>query len=71
MVWGHTDYSFPENLYETAMNIPLIAHYPHVIEKGQISDLYIAQYDFMPTILDMAGLNVEIANSQVGVLLNI
>ena len=62
-LWGHTDFSFPASLYETAMNIPLIAHYPGVIEKDQVSDLFIGQYDLMPTILDMAGLNVEIANS--------
>jgi arylsulfatase A-like enzyme len=62
-LWGHTDYSFPASLYETAMNIPLIAHYPGVIEKGQVSDLFIGQYDLMPTILEMAGLDVEIASS--------
>jgi arylsulfatase A-like enzyme len=62
-LWGHTDFSFPASLYEAAMNIPLIAHYPGVIEKDQVSDLFIGQYDLMPTILDMAGLNVEIANS--------
>lgn len=62
-LWGHTDYSFPASLYETAMNIPLIARYPGVIEKGQVNDLFIGQYDLMPTILDMAGLDVEIANS--------
>jgi arylsulfatase A-like enzyme len=50
-------------MYETAMNIPLIAHYPGVIEKSQVSDLFIGQYDLMPTILDMAGVNVEIPNS--------
>jgi len=62
-LWGHTDYSFPASLYETAMNIPLIAHYPGIIEKSQVSDLFIGQYDLMPTILDMAGLDVDIANS--------
>lgn len=62
-LWGHTDFSFPASMYETAMNIPLIAHYPGVIEKGQVSDLFIGQYDLMPTILDMAGFDVEIANS--------
>jgi arylsulfatase A-like enzyme len=45
------------------MNIPLIARYPGVIEKGQVSDLYIGQYDLMPTLLDMAGLDLKIANS--------
>ena len=62
-LWGHTDFSFPASLYDTAMNIPLIAHYPGVVEKGEVSDLLIGQYDLMPTILDMAGVDVEIANS--------
>ena len=62
-LWGHTDYSFPASLYETAMNIPLIVHYPGVVEEGQVSDLLIGQYDLMPTILDMAGFDVEIPNS--------
>jgi arylsulfatase A-like enzyme len=62
-LWGHTDYSFPASLYDTPMNIPLIARYPGVIEKGRVSDLFIGQYDLMPTLLDMAGSDVEIANS--------
>jgi arylsulfatase A-like enzyme len=62
-LWGHTDFSFPASLYDTAMNIPLIVRYPGVIEKGQVSDLFIGQYDLMPTILDMAGSHVEIADS--------
>ena len=62
-LWGHTDYSFPASLYDTAMNIPLIARYPGIVAKGQVSDLLIGQYDLMPTLLDMAGCDVEIANS--------
>jgi len=62
-LWGHTDYSFPASLYDTPMNIPLIARYPGVIAKGQVSDLLIGQYDLMPTLLDMAGFAGEIANS--------
>jgi len=61
--WGHTDNTFPASLYDTPMNIPLIVRYPGVVEQGQVSDLFIGQYDFMPTILDMAGSDVEIANS--------
>jgi arylsulfatase A-like enzyme len=45
------------------MNIPLIARYPGVIEQNKVSDLFIGQYDMMPTILDMAGVDVEIPNS--------
>jgi choline-sulfatase len=62
-LWGHTDYSFPASLYDTPMNIPLIARYPGIIEKGQVSDLLIGQYDLMPTLLDIARCDVEIANS--------
>ena len=43
--------------------LSLIAHYPGIIEKGQVSDLLIGQYDLMPTLLDMAGSGMEIANS--------
>jgi len=69
-LWGHTDYSFPASLYDTPMNIPLIARYPGVIEKKQVSDLLIGQYDLMPTLLDRAGFEIEIANSPDRVLLN-
>jgi len=62
-LWGHTDFSFPASMYETAMNIPLIAYHPGIIEKGEVSDLFIGQYDLMPTILDVAGIDVEIPNS--------
>jgi arylsulfatase A-like enzyme len=61
--WGHTDNTFPASLYDTAMNIPLIVRYPGIVPQGQVSDLFVGQYDLMPTILDMAGVDVEIANS--------
>ena len=61
--WGHTDNTFPASLYDSAMNIPLIVRYPGVVEQGQVSELFVGQYDFMPTILDMAGVDVEITNS--------
>ena len=63
-LWGNADCTFPASLYDTPMNIPLIARYPGVIKKGQVSDLLIGQYDLMPTILDVAGFgDVEVADS--------
>jgi len=61
--WGHTDNTFPASTYDTAMNIPLIVRYPGVIEEGKVSDLFVGQYDLMPTILGMAGADVDITNS--------
>jgi arylsulfatase A-like enzyme len=49
--------------------IPLIAHYPDVIEENQVSDVFIGQYDLMPTILDMAGVDVAIPNSSIPMLM--
>ncbi|HJO03539.1 MAG TPA: sulfatase-like hydrolase/transferase [Acidobacteriota bacterium] len=62
--WGHTDNTFPASPYDTPMNVPFIARYPGTIERGQVSDLLVGQYDLMPTMLDLAGFgDVEIANS--------
>jgi arylsulfatase A-like enzyme len=61
--WGHTDNTFPASTYDIAMNIPLIVRYPGVVSQGHVSDLFVGQYDLMPTILDMAGFDVQIANS--------
>ena len=61
--WGHTDNTFPASTYDAAMNIPLIVRLPDGTKQGEVSDLLIGQYDFMPTLLDMAEVQVEIPNS--------
>jgi phosphoglycerol transferase MdoB-like AlkP superfamily enzyme len=44
--------------YEDMMNVPLIIHIP-TIEKSEIIDSYSGQMDFLPTILNLFGIEPE------------
>ncbi len=55
-LWEHTVVTTPSNLYETAMNIPLILRHPDRIEAGQARTELIGQYDIPITILDYLGI---------------
>lgn len=42
-------------LYEGGIRIPMIAHWPGMIEPGSVSDHISAFWDFLPTFTDLAG----------------
>lgn len=50
-LWEHNTVTKPANLYEAALNIPLIIRQPGTIPSGEKDEL-IAQYDLPVTILD-------------------
>ena len=56
-LWEHTVVTTPSNLYETAMNIPLIMRQPGRIEKGASFNSLLAQYDLPITILRYLGID--------------
>ena len=63
-LWQHTVVTTPTNLYEAAMNVPLIIRHPASIKAGQKSDALIGQYDLPATILEFANIRgVEFENS--------
>ena len=63
-IWEHTVVTVPANLYETAMNVPLIFRHPGSVANGRKTDALIAQYDLPGTILEYAGIKeVEFENS--------
>ena len=63
-LWQHTVVTTPSNLYETAMNVPLIFRHPSVIPQAEVSDALLAQYDLPATILDYVGIDdVSFASS--------
>ena len=63
-LWQHTVVTTPTNLYETAMNVPLIIRHASSIEAGRKSDALLGQYDLPITILDYVGIkNVAFENS--------
>ena len=45
------------NLYEGGIRVPLIVSWPGAIEPGSQSDLLVANWDLMPTILSAAGID--------------
>ena len=55
-LWQHVIITTPSNLYEAALNIPLIVRHPGTIESDTKSDLLIGQYDVPVTILDYLGI---------------
>jgi arylsulfatase A-like enzyme len=63
-LWQHTIVTTPSNLYEAALNIPLIIRHPGTVAAGETSDMLIGQYDLPVTILDYLGIDdVEFENS--------
>ncbi|MGI9287770.1 MAG: sulfatase family protein, partial [Pseudomonadales bacterium] len=55
-LWQHTVVTLPSNLYEAALNIPLIVRQPGAIKAGVKNDNLIGQYDIPVTILDYLGI---------------
>ena len=54
--WGMGDHSRPLNTCEATVRIPLIFRQPGRIPAGRTSDLMVANYDFLPSVLDYLGL---------------
>jgi arylsulfatase A-like enzyme len=45
-------------MYEEAMRMPLIVRYPSMIAAGSVNDDLVVNIDFMPSILELAGLSI-------------
>lgn len=55
-LWGKGSCTFPLNMYDTSVKVPAIFSHPGRVKQGVVSDALLSGYDFMPTILDYAGL---------------
>ena len=62
-LWQHTVVTSPPNLYEAALNIPLIVRQPGKIRSGNANACLTGQYDIPVTILDYLDIDVSFANS--------
>ncbi len=54
--WGKGNATFPINMYEESVKVPFIASWPGVIPQGAVQDALVSAYDFMPTLLEIAGI---------------
>lgn len=63
-LWQHTIVTTPSNLYEAALNIPLIIRHPDTIKANVTEDKLVGQYDLPTTVLDYLNINdVKFTNS--------
>jgi arylsulfatase A-like enzyme len=55
-MWGMGDHFRPVGAHELMMQIPLIFRHPGAIPAQKTSDLFVSNYDFLPTVLSYLGL---------------
>ena len=53
---GEHDFIDKRWMYDEAMRMPLIVHYPKIIKGGTTNDWMINNTDFAPTLLKLAGI---------------
>ncbi len=56
-VWGKGNGTYPLNMYDTSVKVPLIVSHPACFMKDIVICDMQSHYDLYPTILDMAGIN--------------
>lgn len=54
-VWGKGNGTWPFNMYDEALRVPLIWNHPGRIKAGREIPSLVSSYDFFPTILDYLG----------------
>ena len=56
--WGKGNGTWPLNMYENSVKVPFLASHPRRIPQGQATGRMCSAIDFMPTLLDYAGVDV-------------
>lgn len=56
-IFGKGNGTFPQNMYDSSVKVPMMISMPGAIKAGKISEVILSHYDFMPTILDY--LNID------------
>jgi arylsulfatase A-like enzyme len=55
-VWGKGNGTWPFNMYEESIRVPLIWNHPGRIRPGQVLGPMVSSYDYFPTLLDYLGI---------------
>jgi choline-sulfatase len=55
-IWGKGNGTFPQNMYDTSVKVPMLIAKPGNIKGGVVHSHLLSHYDIMPTILDYLGL---------------
>lgn len=57
-IWGKGNGTFPMNMYDTSIRVPMIMWHPDSIQSAMVVHDMVSAYDYMPTILDYVGRQV-------------
>lgn len=58
-IWGKGNGTFPMNMYDSSVKVPLIISQPGTIPEGVVCGDMCSGYDFMPTLLEYLGYDNE------------
>lgn len=65
-VWGKGNGTWPFNMYDESIRVPLIWNQPGRIKAGQQVRAMVSSYDYFPTILDYSGVKAPADPKRVG-----
>jgi choline-sulfatase len=65
-VWGKGNGTWPFNMYEESLRVPLIWNHPGHIPAGITPNPMVSSYDYFPTILDYLGIKTPTDPKRVG-----
>ncbi len=56
-IWGKGNGTFPMNMYDSAVKVPLLISYPPLIKPNSVCSEMVSAYDWFPTVLELVGLS--------------
>lgn len=56
-IWGKGNGTFPMNMYDSAVKVPLLISYPALIKQNSVCSEMVSAYDWFPTVLELTGLS--------------
>lgn len=65
-IWGKGNGTFPFNMYDTAVKVPLLISWPGHYPEGRVSKKMCSQYDFMQTLLAMLDISYPLPEGLPG-----
>ncbi|HEY9250022.1 MAG TPA: sulfatase-like hydrolase/transferase, partial [Rariglobus sp.] len=65
-VYGKGNGTYPQNMYDTSVKVPLLLACPGRIPAATVSDALFSHYDFLPSLLAFVGLEAAIPSGLPG-----
>lgn len=57
-IWGKGNGTFPQNMYDSAIKVPFVISWKNHFASNCVKKELCSHYDILPTILDLAGLDI-------------